>query len=252
MNKKLLALALTATMLLGASMTVFASNASLGTGGKDDKSGSKDVTGNVEYDGNLQPITISVEVSKAGSKVVMNPYKMVISELGGRTSVSDSMVLPDISFNNQTAVPVALGIAGYIDLSGNAATMTVVPGLNPLAPTTKKQVHVDVTFTADADGTNKLYSTAAAKTPDVATPYVAGTDTSALTTISIKNSPVLAKTGTTNDGSTTVYSDKVYLKFKGWCVSATGEQWPSDALVKVVTKYNISLADESKRSIFKP
>lgn len=264
MKKRLLSLALAATMLLGASMTVSAgSDATFGDATSNSETGKKDVSGDVNFDGMLPEITITVKVSTGGNRVIMNPYKLNLSAIGGSVSYN-SMVLPDISFNNETEVPVALGISGYIDTSDN--DMTVASGLTPGAQTTKKQVHVDVTFTADAAGALKLYSTSTARTADAGTPYVAKPDLSKATTdaakatawkaTEIKNTPTLAKSGTTAaeaSGSTPAVtgSDTVYLKFNGWCVPATGEQWPENALVKVVTKYNLRTETDAKCSIFK-
>lgn len=265
MKKRLLSLALAATMLLGASMTVSAgSDVTFGDVTSNSKTGKKDVSGDVNFDGILPEITITVSVSTGGNRVIMNPYKLNLSAIGGSVSYN-SMVLPDISFNNKTDVPVALGISGYIDTSGNNE-MTVDPALAPKAQITKKQVHVDVTFTADAEGALKLYSTSTAKTADAGTPYIVKPDLSKATTdaakatawkaTEIKNTPTLAKSGTTaaaanGNNPAVTGSDTVYLKFNGWCVPATGEQWPENALVKVVTKYNLKTETDTKCSIFK-
>ncbi len=250
MKKKLLSLVLAATMLLGASLSVSAADTT-----DNNKSGTKDVTGQIEAEGSVQEITISVTVTtvSGGNTVLLNPYGM---EVNNKT---DTLIMDDIKFKNNTSVPVAIKLSGAVDLSGNT-TIDVIPGLTPPAtPPARKQVNVNVIYqSSDANNSAKMVTLATATKADDAVPY-AKLGTGANLYTALAKYPVLAKSGETDvpkdtKGSpitNTSYSDTVVLKFGGWSAAAANEQWPSDAKIKVITVYNIETIAASKRTIFK-
>ena len=249
MKKKLLSLALAATMLIGASLPVSAETTDRSV------SGEKNLTDQIEATGEVKEITINVTITtvSGGNTVILNPYGVEIS------NSTETLIADDIKFKNNTNAPVALQLKGAVDLSGNNAIDVVTTTTRPAAPQSKKQVNVNVSYQLE-DGA-KMISTPTATKADVPVSYAKrGTAGSITEFTALSSSPVLAQTGLTSEtkkvmasGKDTgaVYSDTVVLKFGGWCMPMVNEQWPSDAKIKVITVYDFRTEDNSKRSMFK-
>lgn len=229
MKKKLLGVVLAATMLLGTSMTVSATTISGDDVGKDKT---------VDFLSAVSEVVIQVTVSKGGENVIVNPYGLNVADAADDVS-TDSLIIPDISFNNLSNTPVSLSLRGRVTVSdGSAVTFaTSIPTSKP-KPTTYRQALVYVDVVSGNDKTAKVLKP--------------GTDTEFTPTIldnksnkALANSPILSLS--MNNPEKT--SPTATLKFKGWTVAKDGETWPKSAGLKVTITYNLSgsgLGSESK------
>ena len=232
MKKRLLSLALAATMLFGASMTVSAETSTVSNGNLNKE-------GNVNYTGDVKEVTIKVTVSTAGNTVTVNPYCLLIND------VSDSLTVSDISFNNESNVPVKVSVKGSVGVSDNSkVTFYGDPAQKrPTEMTADRQalVYVDFVNVSDNSLMTSVYNVKKQQT--IYTPV----SPTALATGSLKlldNCPVLSVSS--NDAD--YVSSMTTLKIKGWTIASSTAGWSKAAAFKVNLVYNIipmNLGDES-------
>lgn len=225
MKKKLIGLMFAATMLFGASMTVFAADAS----GNDvvDVSGNNVVgTGDIEMTGEVKKPTLSVTITK-GTKVIANPYGLTVNDS------EDTLIGSDITFENKSDVPLAIGLKGSITLPTYAesvakdAKVTIASDLNTVQSATTKMVFVQAEID---DGAGNKLKTARGK--DVTLVYAAKP-------AALEENPVLAKAGDTTTG----VSSTMRVKIGGGTSKSPTSEWDATAdAFTVTTTYDIQFA----------
>ena len=236
MKKKLIGLMFAATMLLGASMTAFAAD----TSGNDvsgnetiDVSGNSVVgTGDIKMTGEVKKPTLSVTITK-GTKVIANPYGLTVN---GST---DTLIGSDITFVNNSDIPLAIGLKGsvtlptYADSVDKSKKVTLASDLSSLQSATTKMVFVQAEID---DGSGNKLKTSRGK--DVTLVYAAKP-------AALEEIPVLAKSG----DSTTGVSSTMRVKIGGGTSKSPTSEWDAttDAFT-VLTTYDIQFAttDPSK------
>lgn len=124
MKKKLLAVALTATMLVGSSLTAFASSTT------DITSATEGVYGaTIEGDTEVKVPTISVTVPTDLGNIGLNPYQMTFTPTGGEES-TDQIISATHEIVNGSDVAIAVNVAelkGTADSPSQAVFVTAAP-----------------------------------------------------------------------------------------------------------------------------
>ena len=231
MKKKLIGLMFAATMLFGASMTVFAGDAS-----GNDVSGNEviDVSGNsvigngdIEMKGEIKKPRLSVTITK-GTKIIANPYGLSVD------GVTDTLIASDITFKNNSDIPLAIGLKGSVELptypddADKKVKVTLASDLSSVEDATTKMVFVQAGI-EDGSG-NKLKS----RGKDVTLVYAASTRPAAL-----EENPVLAKQG----GAKTGESDTMKVKITGATSKSATSEWDAEKdKFTVTTTYDIQFA----------
>lgn len=226
MKKKLIGLMFAATMLLGSSMTVFAVS---GNDVTENVSGNDVVgTGTVEMTGQIEKPTLSVTITK-GTEIIANPYGLEIN------GVSDTLIGSDITFVNNSNVPLAIGLQGSITLPtygedvARDDKVTIASDLATVESATTKQIFVQAGI-QDANG-NKLMTS---RGKEVSLVYAAKP-------VKLEETPVLAKDG---DTSAKVSSTMVVKISGGTSKSPTSEWDETKDAFTVTTVYDIQFATE--------
>lgn len=174
MKKKLIGLMFAATMLFGASMTVFAADVS---------PNDLTVSGNEVLEGGT--ITMDSEVKKAhlevkithGTQVIANPYGLVDDTLG--LTANETLKGTTIEFENKSNTAISVGLTAKIELAAYAKEVasgdkvTVATSEPDPSKATKKQVFIQAAITdgsggklqssKNADEKALVYSTSGAK-----------------------------------------------------------------------------------------
>lgn len=247
MKKKLLGLALAATMLLGTSVTAFAADAPTSTS-------NNDVTGNATANGTAityqtdvktPVLKVNVTVADGTNKVIVNPYKLsVYDNVSGQT-----LVVPDIVFKNVGDVAVSVEIKGQVSHNNNVSLSALAAAP---ATSTTKQVYVAASFT-DVSGNAMLTAKDAGNSKVKDLVYTkAG---ASLTGTSI---PVLARkyqsggSGTEAalpaDGNSSHASQNLKISFgNSWSCASTTSAWSDADKFDVITTYNLKFVLDSEK-----
>lgn len=240
MRKKLIGFMFAATMLFGASMTVFAADVS---SNEVTVSGNEVIsTGNViEMKGEVKKPTLEVTITN-GTKVIANPYGLANAALG--LTATETLKGSTIEFENKSDTAIAVGLTAKIALADYATgtaeedQVTVAKNLSALAKAETKQVYVEAAIT-NADGSKKLYNAKGTSAVDPLVYTVKGNSMSG------DDAPVLAAVGdTTAESSTTML-----LTLTGGTSKSPTSQWTEDDEFTVTTVYDIQFG--STLSIFK-
>lgn len=242
MKKKLLALVLAATMVIG--MGISASAADVSTG---DVSGQL-VSGTIDLDADVEECTILVTISKTGD-VIANPYELEVTDARTSTNVTDSLVGATITVENKSNVPIAVNITGKLTLASTVTAGTTLAAVE--ANTTAKQVYVQaLVFKSGTTDTYLNKATYNAKSETYTVAQVAPLVYSAKGT-SIATVPVLAaKDKAKADLYSTKLSDKTAMSVEAIDVVISGATsnpatatWKDGTdTVKVTTVYDLKLA----------
>lgn len=240
MKKKLVGLMFAATMLFGASMTVFAADVSPNDVSANDLtvSGNEVLAGgSVTMESEVQTVHLEVTITN-GAKVFANPYGL---EIG---SVDDTLIGTTIKFENKSNTAISVGLTGQIKLypdeskkpEDKADQVTIATS----APTTakSKQVFIQAAITSDDAGTKKL-QTSAGKEEKALVYSAAGAK--------MTNAPVLAAAGKAG----TDQSSDMVLTLTGATSQSPTSAWTDDDVFKVITTYDIQFGDKTKLSTFK-
>lgn len=239
MKKKLLGLIFAATMLFGASLTVFAAP---------DASGNdvRSLSGN-DVIGQGSALTMESEVVRpvlavtitAGTKVVANPYGLENAALG--LDADTTLKGSTIKFENASNTAISVGLIGKIELAGydknvaSADKVTVASSESSIKSTKNKQVFVQAAITNG--GTGKLLTSAGKE--EKALVYSASG-------AKMTNAPVLAADGVTADG----VSDTMLLTLTGATSKSATSEWTEADEFKVITTYDLQFGDTAKLSKF--
>lgn len=240
MRKKLIGLMFAATMLFGASMTVFAagdvSDNEVTVSGNGVVAGQKEIT----MDAEVEKPTLEVTIT-SGTKVIANPYRLVDDTLG--LTAADTLKGSEIKFENKSNTAISVGLTGQIKLATYESTVptanqvTVASSLSSVNTAKTKQVFVQAEITSD--GTKKLQTsanTAAEK------PLVYGK-----TAAKLSNAPVLAADG----DSTADASSVMILTLTGATSKSPTSEWTDADAFQVITTYDLQFGDSTKPSKFK-
>lgn len=264
MKKRMIGLLLAATMIIGSSVTAFASDATgmdnttisnnavtaNSAGGDVEKSG-----GTIEWAGKVREATIKITVTTA-KKVILNPYHLNVFVTGNDGAeggdVSTGVVAAPINFKNEGEVPMAITITGKITVSGanntslkgKVATIAATPAAVKAATT--KQIYVQGKFEVsggDVTGTN-LYYAVPAKTAGAEPTWTPAKELVYTATGAVTPQPaMLAAKGTQKTGVSE--NDEI-----NWIV--TGEtsidpkvEWTSEDDIKVITIYDLKAVPTS-------
>lgn len=263
MKKRILGLALAATMLIGTSMTAFAQNDSVSS-----NKATMDTYNEVTATGTLASANISVTVTIYNGTINLNPYKLnSISYMKwDGTSVSsnaaDTLTPQYIKFENNSDVPIGVGLKGKIEISGNNLTVATS---KPTSSTTGKQVYVEAQFTNGKTYTSGTGASAVTKfrTPATAATLVYGTTEKSLTQSAVPVMCVAADDGKSDTGAavsevangpltTGARSKTLVLVISGGTSADATKPWESGDKITVTTSYNLQyMTGTMKESLFK-
>ncbi len=248
MRKKLIGFIFAATMLFGASMTVFAAG---------DTSGN-DVTGNdvttvsgnsviagptdITMDATVTKPTLEVTIT-SGKKVIANPYGLVDATLG--LTADETLKGSTIKFENKSNTAIAVGLLGKIQLpeyaegTATANQVTVASSLSTLKTAKTKQVFVQAAIYSDDTKAKKL-QTSAGTAAEKALVY-------SKTGAKMTNAPILAASGDTTADA----SSEMVLTLTGGTSKSPTSEWTDDDAFEVITTYDLQFGDRTKLSKFK-
>jgi hypothetical protein len=157
MNKKLLAILLTAAMTIGSAVGVFAAEpvTSVSFSGINKK---EPTTGAIEHEGRVEEPNISITISALSGNVVANPYGLAIE---GVEKLNDgtypTLVGDTITISNNSNMKVSLGIKGA--LTGVGGDLTVLTSAPKDTLAKAKQLYVQAkVFDADTDAPLYTYT----------------------------------------------------------------------------------------------
>lgn len=264
MKKKLIGVLFAATMLFGASMTVFAA-----------EDPTFDVTTNDKVNGTAQEISMDSDVEKAtisikvthGEKVIANPYGIVNSE--ANLTATETLKGANISFENSGNTSIAIGIKGKVVLpvytdSKLAADkkVTSCTSATTIKTATTKQVYVQAeVFDGDSGKeTCKLQNKATGKVNQDKTTTYTSTDvaplvyTTAGATLPVPIVLQAAQDNTTTVAGTetgTVPAKKVTVKITGATSVSQTSPWNDNDSFDVVTTYDFKFGGLTPLSVFK-
>lgn len=265
MKKKLMGMLLATIMLLGASMTAFATDV------------------NTEFDGDVsankgQTITMDSKVAKAiikvtitnGSQVVANPYGLSGQVSGVTVSGGETLKGTTIKFENKSNTSISLALGGKITIDKDSK-VSVVGKETDATNNTGKKVYVEAKITAgDTDGLGKrlvkLTTTGSGSSMQYKPDYEAASvySTAGVTMPKVvlaqgvdgQNNPASGAGVNTQAFAGLTASD--YRVTDTAIVTITGasglsqtEPWTAKDTFKVVTTYNIKLGGSDKLSLFK-
>lgn len=240
MKKKLLGFMFAATMLFGASMTVFAADVS---GNEVTSVSGNDVLkqGSITMDSEVAKPHLEVTIT-AGTQVIANPYGLVDDTLG--LNADETLKGSTIKFENKSNTPISVGLTGKITLAtyatgvATADKVTIATSASSLATTKNKQVFVQAEIT---DGSGKKLQ---ATTGSAAEKPLVYSGTGAKMT----NAPVLAADG---DTTTADASSTMLLTISGGTSKSPTSEWTDADKFTVVTTYDLQFGDKAKLSKFK-
>lgn len=242
MKKKLLGFMFAATMLFGASMTVFAADASgnnVTTVSGNSVIGGDDIT----MDADVVKPTLEVTIT-AGTKVIANPYGLTDAALG--VSANDTLKGSTIEFENKSNTAISVGLTGKIVLPtyegvSPAPTadqkVTVATSAPGMSTATKKQVYVQAEI---SNGAGKKLQNSTGSAAEKALVYSAAG-------AKMTNAPVLAAAGDTTE----FVSNKMLLTLTGATSKSPTSEWTDADAFTVVTVYDFQFGNTAKLSKFK-
>lgn len=249
MKKKILAMVLMATMLIGASMSVSAAATTVSGSDADKTVTSGNAAGDsIRMLASVSAADIEVEI-KVGSTVVANPYGLTVG------SVSDTLVGAIITFENKSDTPIEVGLKGQIDLptyntEPTAQRVSVGSSKSEVMSATTKQVFVQAEIVASESISDKkiaaenvkyfVIKNSAGEKKKVA-PLVYEK-----TAVAIASNPVLDKAGVSGNDATT--NCKMAVVLSGATSISPDYAWGDSDKFTVVTFYDLKLSN--KPSLF--
>lgn len=231
MKKKMLSLALAATMLIGASMTALADDAVTTLGSNSEAP--------IEMTASVEIAVISVTVAANGTDITANPYGLDVTV--GDETVTDTLIGDYITFTNGSNVPIEVGLTGTITLAQYddtvaAADRVTIATKAPTGATTTKQVYVQgEIFDKVGDGGVKLVDAKGKVVAPFAYSAKGG---------SISTKPVLAKAGydTTAENAVKTAKEEMVLVISGSTSVCPTSEWKTDDAFTVSTVYDLRMA----------
>lgn len=250
MKKKILAMVLMATMLIGTSISVSAATATTVSNNDADKSvTSGNATGDsLRMLATVKAADIEVEI-KIGNTVVANPYGLTVG------SVSDTLVGAIITFENKSDTPIEVGLKGQIDLptyntEPTAQRVSVGSSKSEVMSATTKQVFVQAEIVAGESISDKKIAAENAKYFVIKNSAGEKKKVAPLvyekTAVAIASNPVLDKAGVSGNDATT--NCKMAVVLSGATSISPDYAWGDSDKFTVVTFYDLKLSN--KPSLF--
>lgn len=239
MKKKMIGFIFAATMLFGASMTVFAAPDASGNDVTSLSGNDAIRSGQVDMEAEVTKPVLEVTIT-AGTQVIANPYGLVDVATG--LTADETLKGSTIKFENKSNTAISVGLTGQVVLPTYATTVatadkvTVATSATSLNTAKNKQVFVQAAIT-DGTGAKKLQTTAGTAAEKALVYSAAGAK--------LSNVPVLAAAGAATGDA----SDTMLLTITGGTSKSPTSQWTDDDKFKVVTKYDIQFG--TKLSTFK-
>lgn len=247
MKIKLLSAVFAATMMLGASMTVFAADVT-----PNDLSGNEVISGaqEIEMEGEVKEAHLEVTIT-AGTTVVANPYKLAV---GTVPAGKDSLVGSTIEFENKSDTPLAIGLIGKIKLYPTAANkpaeeekqITINKSSEEPETPKSKQIHIEAKVSSDLSGNNLLMDEDGKAAVENMV-YVEDTGEE-ITKMSL--TPVLCASTATVSANDPKNSDKMVLTLMGWTTQSPEYAWDEKDEFNVITVYDIKFSGGKEASKF--
>lgn len=239
MKKKMIGFIFAATMLFGASMTVFAAPDASGNDVTSLSGNDAIRSGQVDMEAEVTKPVLEVTIT-AGTQVIANPYGLVDAATG--LTADETLKGSTIKFENKSNTAISVGLTGQVVLPTYGADVvtadkvTVATSATSLNTAKTKQVFVQAAIT-DGTGAKKLQTTAGTAAEKALVYSAAGAK--------LSNVPVLAAAGT----ATADASDTMLLTITGGTSKSPTSQWTDADKFTVVTKYDIQFG--TKLSAFK-
>jgi len=259
MKKKILAVLLCATMVMGFSLNSYAAIGADGTGDADAVGENK-----IELDATTKTPTINVTISKSGA-IIANPYRLAVATVD--PNGDNTLEKATITVTNKSDVPIGVKITGKIEIDSGADSVSVGTTKAAVEAATTKQVYVQAIVTKASAPTVKLQTTTK-KTTTVSgveqttytykevAPVVYSTKGTTIATV-----PVLAAGATgalagvkanadLNGDGKAQSVDAIDIIIDGAVSTPTTVAWKGTDVFKVTTTYDIQMAKNDAISGF--
>jgi len=259
MNKKLIAILLTAALMVGSTVSAFADSTSFNAIGGADINNVEPAS--VEHTGDVKVPKISVTICSLSSNVWANPYGLEVLDAKGKTT-QDTLVGDIITVSNNSNMKVSVGIGGYIEVPARTDSK---PGIKVVTTKPKSVVAKEKTVYVDAvvwdmSDTKVLHTqkvttsngnpTVEAVKPVAAMIYTQKTEKSKPASIALR--PVLAAGTGDAPIADTARTGEIQIKLTGATTYTEDGAWDSADKFKVNTIFDIKATDDPVSSFKEP
>lgn len=259
MNKKLIAILLTAALMVGSTVSAFAASTSFNAIGGADINNVEPAS--VEHTGDVKVPKISVTISSLSGNVWANPYGLEVLDAEGKTT-QDTLVGDIITVSNNSNMKVSVGIGGYITIDDNENEQKVkVVTTKPKSVIAKdKTVYVDA-MVWDMSGkkvlhTQKVTTTSTGTSVEAVKPVAAmiypQSTTQKPNKASMALRPVLAAGTGEAPIADTARTGEIQIKLTGATTYTEDGAWNASDTFKVNTIFDIKATDDPVSSFKEP
>jgi len=251
MNKKLIAILLTAALMVGSTVSAFAASTSFNAIGT--KAFDETEPASIAHDGEVAVPKISVTISSLSGNVWANPYGLEVLNAKGETT-QDTLVGDIVTVSNNSNMKVSVGIGGYVSVDGEKPEIKVVTTKPKTVVAKDKTVYVQAivyNMAEDVLYTQKIGSDGKPVAVKAVAPmvYTQKTDKSKDAIMALR--PVLAAGTGESPIDDAGKTGEIQIKITGATTYTENGSWTDKDTFKVNTTFDIKATDDPVSSFGK-